>query len=108
MLNPAFQLDRDRATDIKKADYKRMMTALNQTLAFESIFSTLWYSKLPCLDIKGLTAVKSGERSAIKLCQWTGQVLIDIYNFLLQASLILHLSGSHSWKNPTYCDYQNQ
>ena len=78
MLNPAFQLDRDRATDMKKADYKRMMTALNQTLAFESIFSTLWYSKLPCLDIKDLSAVKSGERSVIKFCQWRGQVLIDI------------------------------
>jgi hypothetical protein len=60
MLNPAFQLDRDRAIDIQKLDYKRMMSALNQTLAFESIFSTLWYSKLPCLDIKGLSADRSG------------------------------------------------
>jgi len=80
-LTSAFQLDRDRAIELKKADYKRMMAALNQTLAFDSIFSSLWYSTLPCLDVRDLTAVKSGERSVIKYCNWKGQVIKMLLRF---------------------------
>ena len=49
-----------------------MFKKLNQTTAYNSIFSNLWYSTLPCFDTKGMTANKDGERSVLKYCEWKG------------------------------------
>ena len=36
-------------------------------LAYKGIFSTLWYSTLPCFDLKGLTAQDDGHKSLLKV-----------------------------------------
>ena len=40
--------------------------------AFGTIISTLWYLKLPCFDIKGLTGDQNGQKSMLKQCVWKG------------------------------------
>jgi len=71
-LDPKKQDDRKKAILQKKLDFRDMMTRLNQTNAFEALFSTLWYATLPCFDVNGITAKKNGERSVIKYCEWKG------------------------------------
>jgi hypothetical protein len=44
-------------------EYKEMFKRLDQTKAFEGLFSTLWYAPLPCFDTIGMTANKDGEKS---------------------------------------------
>jgi hypothetical protein len=35
--------------------------------SYKGIFSTLWYTSLPCFDLKGLTAENDGQRSLLKV-----------------------------------------
>ncbi len=46
-----------------KVQYKDIFQRLDQTKAFQGLFSTLWYAPLPCFDSKGMTANKEGEKS---------------------------------------------
>jgi acid-sensing ion channel, other len=39
------------------------------------IISVLWYSKLPCFDIKGKTSEVDGETGLLKLCKWKGRTI---------------------------------
>jgi hypothetical protein len=71
-LDPKKQDDRKKAIVQKKLDFRDMMFRLNQTNAFEALFSNLWYATLPCFDVKGITAERNGERSIIKYCEWKG------------------------------------
>jgi hypothetical protein len=41
--------------------------------SFRAIFSNLWYSTLPCFDVKGVTSDKSGDIGVLKSCQWKGK-----------------------------------
>jgi hypothetical protein len=43
--------------------------------AFEALISTLWYLKLPCFDIKGLTGDQNGQKSMLKQCSWKGIII---------------------------------
>ena len=35
--------------------------------SYKGIFSTLWYTSLPCFDLKGITAANDGQRSLLKV-----------------------------------------
>jgi len=41
--------------------------------SIEDLLSVLWYSKLPCFDIGGITSEINGEASFLKLCKWKGK-----------------------------------
>ncbi len=43
------------------------------TAWFEPLFKILWYSQLPCFDVKGVTSKFAGHRSLLKKCLWKGQ-----------------------------------
>jgi hypothetical protein len=45
----------------------------DQKTVLHNFLSIMWYSKLPCFDIRGLTSGKDGEKSILKLCQWKGK-----------------------------------
>ena len=38
----------------------------------QQILEVLWYSYLPCVDVKGITSDKNGEKSVLKQCKWKG------------------------------------
>ena len=40
--------------------------------SYPSIFELLWYSQLPCFDVKDVTSKKSGQFGLIKGCSWKG------------------------------------
>jgi hypothetical protein len=72
MVDPDIKANKTRAIAYKKAVMQNMMLRLNQTLAYETLFSILWYANLPCFDIKGITANRNGDRSILKSCKWKG------------------------------------
>ena len=44
----------------------------NLSRSFENLFSALWYSSMPCYDLKELTAHFDKESSFLKYCEWKG------------------------------------
>ena len=72
LMNPSCQGKKKNAIANKKAYFHNMMNRLNQTKAFEFLFSSLWYASFPCYDIKDVTAKTDGERSVLRYCEWKG------------------------------------
>ena len=59
-------------TDVKHSK-KMLFQSLNLTTGFKEYFSFLWYSSLPCFDVKGITADENGESAILKKCFWKSQ-----------------------------------
>ena len=38
--------------------------------SFPSLFTIMWYSQLPCFDVKNITSNAAGKTSIIKKCFW--------------------------------------
>jgi len=55
--------------------YKAAFQRLDKSASLPTLFSSLWYSKLPCFDVKGITSEKLGEKSLLKLCQWKSMTI---------------------------------
>ena len=72
LLNPKYNDFKTQAIALKEKYIRKQYKKLNQTKAFEAIFSNLWYSTLPCFDVRGITAEKDGEKSILKYCEWKG------------------------------------
>jgi hypothetical protein len=53
--------------------FKTLFKNLDQTLSFKPMFSMLWYSTLPCFDVKGVTSTADGEKGVLKACAWKGK-----------------------------------
>ena len=56
-----------------REEFDSIFKTSNQSYALEAIFSALWYSKLPCFDVKGVTSTKDGEKAVVKYCKWKGK-----------------------------------
>jgi hypothetical protein len=67
MLAPEFKLTNKQAVAHKKAEVKEMIGRLDLIAAFPHIFSTLWYSSLPCFDIRNITIHRDGGSYLLKM-----------------------------------------
>ena len=80
IINSTFDITLDRrflnyrkqSLNNKREELTSMMTRLDQARSYHSFFNNLWYSTLPCFDVKGITAEKDGERALLKYCEWKG------------------------------------
>ena len=43
--------------------------------SYEKLFELLWYTRLPCFDVKGITSKQKDEMSVIKRCYWRGKMV---------------------------------
>ena len=43
---------------------------MNLQASYRSLFAILWYSQLPCFDVKNITSNVPGKTSIIKKCFW--------------------------------------
>jgi len=73
LLDPSLQAEKNRAVSLKRDYFKGLFKSLNQTASFRALFSNLWYSTLPCFDVRGITAERDGDRSMLKYCEWKGE-----------------------------------
>ena len=67
--------DEKTLTDMK-AWMVKIFNNINQTMSFEAFMSALWYSRLPCFDVNGITSAEMGEKSILKICSWKGKPIL--------------------------------
>ena len=56
-LNPTFQSGQQRTVQELTANYRDMFDRLDKVAAYQSLFSNLWHTSLPCFDIENLTTI---------------------------------------------------
>ena len=61
--------------DNQKQMFKKAHNSTDQNLALQAYLSILWYSRLPCIDIGGISSEINGEKAMLKFCMWKGQAI---------------------------------
>ena len=71
-MNPDRKEEKDNAIKEKMKILLDLMKRLDQTKAYKSLLSTLWYASLPCYDIENVSGMRDGEKAVLKYCKWKG------------------------------------
>ena len=85
ILDPAKVPERDQIVKAKKDDWNKKFGSLNFTQAYEKLFELLWYSRLPCVDVRDVTSKERDEMSIIKRCYWRSE-LVDCASIFVTRS----------------------
>lgn len=73
LLDPSKETSRQvKLTEAREA-YNASFGQADLQKAYESLFEILWYSQLPCYDVKNVTSDAKDQMSIIKRCHWKGQ-----------------------------------
>ena len=75
MLDPAKSSERAETVKAAKAKYHNDFGQLDMTKSYNNLFELLWYTKIPCFDVKGITSSQKDEMSVIKRCYWRGRLI---------------------------------
>jgi hypothetical protein len=71
LLNQDLKLKYQQAIAYKKAQILDMIKRVNLNDAYHSIFQTLWYSSIPCFDVRNISK-QEYEMSLLRYCEWKG------------------------------------
>jgi hypothetical protein len=71
LLNKDLKLQYQQAITYKKTEIMDMVKRINITEAYQSIFQSLWYSFIPCFDVRNVSR-KVYEMSLLRYCEWKG------------------------------------
>jgi len=72
IYDPSVRKQNKLALAYMKAEMTDMLQRLNFTTAYDSVFKTLWYSSLPCFDIRNITGFNNGASALLQYCEWKG------------------------------------
>ena len=75
MLDPSKISERNKTVEDAKTNWNTKFGNLNFAEAYEKLFELLWYSRLPCFDVKNVTSKQRDEMSIIKRCYWRSQLV---------------------------------
>ena len=70
LLNPAMEHERDKREKQAKEKFHDQFGEMDMKKSYRNLFPILWYSQLPCFDVKNITSNTPGEMSIIKKCFW--------------------------------------
>ena len=62
----------ERVVDWITSEISDILQRLDLSAAYKAIFQILWYSSLPCFDIRNITAYSNGASSLLQYCEWKG------------------------------------
>jgi hypothetical protein len=71
LLNPELKLKYQQAIAYKKAEIMDMILRINIGTAYQAIFQSLWYSFIPCIDVRNIT-FGLNDMSLLRYCEWRG------------------------------------
>ena len=72
LFNPLFE-EVEEYNNIKiKNELLAAFKHIKMTAAFENTFSALWYTSLPCFDLKDMSSNLQGGNSILRQCKWKG------------------------------------
>ena len=86
ILDPAKVPERDKIVKAKKDDWNKKFGSLNFTQAHEKLFELLWYSRLPCVDVRDVTSKEKDEMSIIKRCYWRSELVVCASIFVTRST----------------------
>ena len=69
-LDPNKEDERQKQITKSFKTYKERFGSLEYDKIYHAMFELLWYSQLPCNDVKGLTSDYDDELSFVKQCYW--------------------------------------
>ena len=72
-LNPKMLEAFQNMTAANISEYKSLFDKLQKNASVVGLLPVLWYSRLPCFDVRGVTSERDGEKSILKYCQWRGE-----------------------------------
>ena len=75
-LDPSMETERLIEIENAKHDYDEEFGSMEKTTtAIQNLFEILWYSQLPCFDIKDITSDIKDEMSVLKRCYWKDKLI---------------------------------
>ena len=75
MFDPSKENDRTTKVELAKEKYHEDFDHIDLSKCYKKLFELLWYTRLPCFDVKDVTSKKKDEMSVIKRCYWRGQMV---------------------------------
>ena len=72
IFDPIFHEDQKYHITQQFNNVHRVFKKIDWSNSFKNLFSALWYSSMPCYDLKDLTAHSDKESSFLKYCEWKG------------------------------------
>lgn len=73
VFDPSMKDKRDEIEKEARNEYGLDFESMELKKSYHHLFQLLWYSQLPCFDVKNITSKARGERSLLKSCTWKGQ-----------------------------------
>ena len=73
LLDPEKEQERQSKLNESKEDFQNRFGNLDLATTYSNLFEILWYSQLPCFDIKNVTSDAPDQMSMIKQCYWKGK-----------------------------------
>ena len=73
LLDPSKMHERSDAKALEKEKYDKNFGGMDMVESYRNLFEILWYSQLPCFDVKNITSNSQGEAAIIKKCYWKGE-----------------------------------
>ena len=72
MLDPSRmeELEESKARAMEK--YRKEFGTIDMEKSYQKLFEIMWYSQMPCFDVKGVTSKAKDEMSMVKRCLWKG------------------------------------
>ena len=75
MFDPSKEKDRTMKVALAKEKYHGDFDPINLEKSYKKLFELLWYTRLPCFDVKDVTSKERYEMSVIKRCYWRGKMV---------------------------------
>jgi hypothetical protein len=75
LLDPSKSADREKKVVEAQDKYHDDFGKMDLAKSYKKLFELLWYSRLPCFDVMGVTSNEKDEMSVIKRCYWRGQMV---------------------------------
>ena len=75
MFDPSKEMDRTTKVESTKEKYHADFDPINLSKSYKKLFELLWYTRLPCFDVKDVTSKEKDEMSVIKRCYWRGRMV---------------------------------
>ena len=73
ILDPSKSTERKEKVIEARKKYDEEFGSLDMKEAYGNLFEILWYSQLPCFDVRNITSEAADEMSLIKRCYWKGR-----------------------------------
>ena len=73
LLDPSKKRERNETKHLAEENYYKQFGDMDMITSYKYMYEVLWYSQLPCFDLKNITSNSPGEAAIIKKCYWKGE-----------------------------------